>query len=139
VKAKLDAGGTFSRLAREVGTDEALGASGADLGWYPRNALAPELTDLAFDHLQIGEHSDPVQFQDDRVAVFMVSEKAAAREIDADAIAAMRDDVLEDWFTAEFGRHEVRYYGFDNGCDSETDAWIRRQTRAMEQSSGEPR
>lgn len=139
VKAKLDAGETFSRLAREVGTDPALGASGGDLGWYPRNALAPELADLAFDRLQIGEHSDPVQFQDDRVAVFMVSEKAAAREIDADALAAIRDDVLEDWFTAEFGRHEVRYYGFDNGYDSDTEAWIRQQTRAMEQSSGEPR
>ena len=42
--------------------------------------------------------------------------------------------MLEDWFTAEFGRHEVRYHGFHNGYDSETDAWVRQQLEAMEQA-----
>jgi parvulin-like peptidyl-prolyl isomerase len=139
VKARLDGGAAFSRLAREVGTDEALIASGGDLGWYPRSALAPDLADLAFDGLQIGEHSDPVRFGGQRVAIFMVSERAAARQIDADALAAMREDVLEDWFVAEFERHEVRYHGFNNGYDSATDAWIRQQLKAMERMSGEPR
>ena len=137
VKAKLDAGEAFSRLAREVGTDEALKTSGGDLGWYPRTALAPDLANLAFDRLQIGDYSDPVQFGNQRVAIFMVSEKATAREIDADALAAMREDVLEDWFTAEFGRHAVAYHGFNNGYDSDTDAWIRQQLQAMQQTPGE--
>jgi hypothetical protein len=137
VKARLDAGEAFSQLAREVGTDEALVTSGGDLGWYPRDALAPNLAGLAFDRLEIGEHSNPVQFQDHRVAIFMVAEKAA-REVDADALAGMREDVLEDWFAAEFGRHEVRYHGFDNGFDSDTDLWIRQQVEAME-PPGEPR
>lgn len=139
VKARLDAGEPFSALARDLGVDAALAAAAGDLGWYPRNALAPDLADLAFDRLQIGEYSDPVTFSDQRVAIFMVSEKAAAREIDADALAAMRDDVLEDWFAAEFGRHEVSYHGFDNGYDSETDAWIRQQVKAMEQTPGAAR
>jgi parvulin-like peptidyl-prolyl isomerase len=138
VKAKLDGGEPFFRLAREVGTDEALRASGGDLGWYPRTSLAPDLADLAFDRLEIGEYSDPVKFGGRRVAIFMVSERAAAREIDADALAAMREDVLEDWFVAEFERHEVRYHGFNNGYDSETDAWIRQQLQAMERTPGEP-
>jgi foldase protein PrsA len=138
VKARLDDGEAFARLAWEVGTDEALRADGGDLGWYPRSALAPDLAALAFDRLQIGAHSDPVQFGDGRVAIFMVSERVAAREIDADALTAMREDVLEGWFTAEFGRHEVRYHGFNNGYDSDTDAWIRRQLQAMERAPAEP-
>jgi PPIC-type PPIASE domain len=139
VKAKLDAGEAFSPLARALSTDATLRASGGDLGWYPRTALAPELAALAFDQLQIGEYSDLVQFGDQRVAIFMVSERAAAREVDADALAAMREDVLENWFNAEFGRHKVQYHGFDNGYDSETDTWIRRQLKAMEQPAGQPR
>lgn len=139
VKAKLEGGEAFSRLARETGTDEALRASGGDLGWYPRAALAPDLADLVFDLLQTGEYSDPVSFGGQRVAIFMVSERAAAREIDADVLTVMREDVLEDWFTAEFERHEIAYHGFNNGYDSETDAWIRQQLKAMEQTPSEPR
>ena len=138
VKARLDGGESFSELAREVGTDEALKANGGDLGWYPRAALAPDLAALAFDGLEIGAYSDPVQFGEQRVAIFMVSEKAA-REIDDDILAVMREGVLEDWFAAEFARNEVRYYGFESGYDSDTDAWVRQQVQAMDQAPVEPR
>ena len=42
-------------------------------------------------------------------------------------------------FAAEFERNNVRYYGFDSGYDSDTDAWVRQQVQAMDQTPVEPR
>lgn len=134
IKARLDSGEDFDQIARAENVDPALASRAGDLGWFPRPALADNLGTLAFDRLAIGEPSAPVRFGTDQVAVLRVVDRAAAREVDPDILAELKGDVLEDWFDAEFQRHDVSFHGFDNGYDSDTEAWIRQELAAMEQS-----
>ncbi len=138
-RVRWEAGEDFADLAREVSLDEQSKEKGGDLGWFPRGVLLPGLEYVAFN-LSPGEVSEPIPFATDpsdpsssEVVFYLVtvSEKADAREIDEDALEALRSKVLDDWLSAEIQFHEVRYYGFNNGFDSETHAWINLQLAKM--------
>ena len=135
-RARWEAGEKFADLAREVSLDEQSREKGGDLGWFPRGVLLPGLEYVAFD-LSPGEVSEPIPFATDPSSTELVfylvtvSEQADAREIDEDALAALRSKVLDDWLSAEMQLHEIRYYGFNNGFDSETHAWINLQLAKM--------
>ncbi len=131
VKARVDAGEDFFELARELNSDEGLKEKGGELGWFARGALAPNLGRIAFDNLDVGEVSDPLRFGGETFAIFMVSERDPAREIDEASLAIIRGRALDEWLAAEFKNQHVEYHGFNNGFDSETDAWIRWQAEKM--------
>jgi len=59
LKAKLDAGGDFAKLAAEYGTD-GTAKRGGDLGWFVHSEMVPEFADAAFA-MTPGTISDPVQ------------------------------------------------------------------------------
>jgi peptidyl-prolyl cis-trans isomerase C len=59
VKAKLDAGGDFAKLAAEYGTD-GTASRGGDLGWFVHSEMVPEFADAAFA-MKPETISDPVQ------------------------------------------------------------------------------
>jgi peptidyl-prolyl cis-trans isomerase C len=59
VKAALEKGGDFAKLAGEKSIDP---TPGGDLGFFPRGVMVPEFTEAAFK-LQPGEISEPVQSQ----------------------------------------------------------------------------
>ncbi|MFC2055975.1 peptidylprolyl isomerase [Chloroflexota bacterium] len=135
VKARLDAGEDFAVLAREVSLDAKSSENGGDLGWVPRGVLAPVIEYEAWT-MSSGNISEPVVYYDtndpDAVApigsyILMVSEKADARGVAEEYLPVLRSRLLEDWFSEEWGLHEVQYYGFNNGFDSETYAWINYQ------------
>ncbi len=139
VRARWEAGEDFADLAREVSLDEESGGEGGDIGWWPRG-INPWF-DQGFS-LSVGEVSEPLPYASDPYAsdpsstevvfyLLMVSEKADAREIDKEALEALRSMVLDDWLSAEMQFHEVKYYGFNNGFDSETHAWINLQLAKM--------
>ena len=60
IKAKLDAGEDFAKLAKEFSTDPGSGAKGGDLGWFTVGTMVPEFNDAAYA-LEIDEISEPVQ------------------------------------------------------------------------------
>jgi len=130
-KERLDTGEDFRTLAREVSSDETLKQKGGEVGWFPRGALAPTLSQVAFDDLDIGEASEPLFLDDQNAVVIMISEKVAAREIEEDSLKALKSRVLDDWLRGEFKRHKVEFHGFKNGYDSETDAWVQWQLQRM--------
>jgi len=131
VKERLDAGEDFATLAREVSSDEGLKERGGDLGWFPRGALSPEITQTAFDELDVNEASEPLYLDDRTFVVVMVSEKAAAREIDDGPLQMIKARVLDEWLKEENKYHKVEFHGFKNGYDSETNAWVQWQLQRM--------
>jgi len=118
VKERLDAGETFETLAREL--------SGGELGWFPREALAPQLALVAFDELRVGETSGPLSARDQMVLI-KVAERAPARTIEEQSLTQMKARVLDEWIKNEYQYHKVEFHGFHGGYDSKTDAWVRWQ------------
>ena len=135
VRNRLDAGEDLGQLARELNQDPRLRGKEGELGWYTREALAPDLAKVAFEDLQVGEASNPLQVGDGNFGIFVVTEKAA-REVDGDDLQRKKATVLDDWLADAFKTHKVEFHGFNNGYDSETDAWVIEQLEAMTSRSG---
>jgi foldase protein PrsA len=131
-KDRLDAGEDFARVARESSTDEGVKANGGDLGWQARDGLAPLIARFAFDELEVGQVSEPINVDEEVFALVMVSERADARELDEAARRRIQDRALDTWLAEEQELHEVGFHGFSGAYSSETDAWIRRQLQRME-------
>ena len=119
----------------KVVEDEGLKENGGAIGWYPRGVLTPAVDSTAFE-LEIGVVSDPFYIDDQNVIVIMISDKVAAREIEEESLNVIKAKALDEWVTEEYQYHKVRFHGFKNGYDSETDAWVRWQLQRMRQ--GQP-
>jgi parvulin-like peptidyl-prolyl isomerase len=130
VKRRADAGADFGALARAYSTDAALKAGGGKAGWFPRGILKGGLDGIVFS-LRIGQASEPLYMDEKTIIVLMVSERAAAREIDGRHLEVLRSRALDDWIPAELRKHSIRFRGFHDGYDSETDSWVRQQVLRM--------
>ncbi len=131
VKERLDAGADIASLAREVSSEPELKGRGGDFGWFPRGALSPEIARAAFDELDIGEASEPLNLDGRNLVIVMISEKAAAREIDEGSLQMIKARSLDEWLDEEKQYHKVEFHGFKHGYDSETDAWVQWQLQRM--------
>lgn len=60
ILSKLDEGQDFGALAQEYSIDESNSEAGGDLGWFNRNTMVDEFTNVAFT-LDVGEISEPVE------------------------------------------------------------------------------
>ena len=102
------------------------GEKGGDLGWVPRGVLPPRFDDTVFS-LTIGDVSEIVPHTADPMAeevkvfyyLFMVSEKADAREIDEGHLQILKAKTLDDWLLEEVQFHKIEY-----NFNSEIYAWI---------------
>ena len=134
VAERLDDGESFADLARVFNRGE-LQASGGDWGWFPRVGLPPGLDNLAFEQLAVGARADPVPLpqpgSDPVFAIVRVADRAAARELSGPALDAMKAGALDRWFAQERQLHNVSFHGFNNGYDSETDAWVQWQIQRL--------
>jgi parvulin-like peptidyl-prolyl isomerase len=130
VKQKYEAGQDFSALAREYSTDPQLKANGGKVGWFPPGVLALGLDSEAFT-LKPGEASEPMYIDDQTTILLMVSARAAARQIDAKSLVALRSRALDSWYQGAYARHTIAFMGFHRGFDSETEAWVQRQLLKM--------
>jgi foldase protein PrsA len=131
VKEKYDAGEAFATLAREYSVQPHLREVGGKIGWFPQGVLDPRLDGLAFG-LEIGRISNPIPLDEQSFVVMMISEKAAAREIDEQSLAVLKSKVLEKWYKEAYNDFDVHFHGFNNGYDSETDAWVQWQLMRMQ-------
>ena len=128
VVAQLAAGADFFALARELNADQRLRERSGELGWFPREALSGPLAG-AFE-LPAGEPSRVIPLGE-AYAVAMVAERAAAREIEPEALQAVKANALDRWFNGEYQYHHVEFHGFTNGYDTETDLWVKWQLQRM--------
>lgn len=135
VKEKYEAGEDFAALALEYSADPVLGEAGGKLGWFPQGVLDPRFDRLAF-MLEIGRISDPIPLDEQSFVVMMISERTAAREIDEQSLAVLKSKMLDKWYGETYKDFEVHFYGFNNGYDSETDAWV--QWQLMRMHRGQP-
>lgn len=130
VKERLDDGEDFFELAGEVNLSVDARENRGDIGWHPKNSLNPMLAHRAFT-IEVGEPSEPIRLSDQLFAIILVSEKAAARELSEEALQIQRARLVDDWAAKEFQFYKITYHGFNNGWDSETDAWARWQLMRM--------
>jgi parvulin-like peptidyl-prolyl isomerase len=128
---RLDAGEDFITLARELNLDEQLKGRGGDMGWYPRAGLPENVATVAFDELELGRHSEPMVVDQQYVAIIMVREKAAARQIDEQMQQTLKSNALQNWLQQELPNHKVVVHGLHGGYDAETEAWIQWQLQHM--------
>ena len=130
IAKRLDAGESFTDLAREFNPSK-LKDSGGEWGWFPRAGLPLVMVNLAFDQLDVGEHGGPVPLPQPGgkpvFAIVRVTDRAAAREISSPMLEEIRARALDSWFAEERKLHKVNFHGFNNGYDTETDAWVQWQ------------
>ena len=139
VRARLEAGEDFADLARELSLDPISRENGGDLGWVPRGiAYESRYDSVIFDDLSTGIVSEPLAYYDASVTdptspamvnyyLFMVSEKADAREVDEEYIPTLETNFFNSWLSQSMLLYDINYHGFNNGFDSETYAWINWQ------------
>jgi len=123
-----EAEGDADKLISEMWQDKQSEGVVEDQGWLPRGVLPPGFDEVVFS-LTIGDVSTPLAYVDYSSSdydtyyyLLMVSEKAEAREIDEEALQALKSLVLDDWLSAETKSHEVTL-----NYNSEIDAWINWQ------------
>jgi len=135
VRARWEAGEDFADLAREVSTDEVAAEHGGEIGWFPYGVLDDtfrwEALSLDVDEVSRSIAIGQAETEQVTYALIMVSEKADAREVDEDALAVLQGKALEDWLMNEMQLHKVEFHGFNNGYDSEINAWINWQLQRM--------
>ncbi len=77
IKAKLDAGEDFAKLAKENSTDTQSAQQGGDLGWFGAGKMVPPFEEAAYA-LKVNEISQPVQ-SDFGYHIIQVTEKKEAK------------------------------------------------------------
>ena len=130
-KQRLDAGEDFFPLARELNSDRQLKGHDGDLGWYPHGALPENVARVAFDELDIGQYREPLVFNQQFAPIVMVTERAAVKQINEQALQILKSKVLEQWLQKESPHHKVAVHGLNNGYDEETEAWVQWQLQRM--------
>jgi len=119
------------QLISEIWQDKQSEGTVEDIGWLPRGILPFGFDGVVFN-LNIGDVSEPLSYVSDPTSeeiyyyLFMVSEKAAARQIDEEPLQILRGKALDDWLSEEIksDKHEIGWHGLKNGFDDYTYRWI---------------
>jgi parvulin-like peptidyl-prolyl isomerase len=126
---KTDGGEDVDKFISEIWQNKQSEGTVEDLGWLPRGVLVAGFDQLAFS-LTIGEISEPLAYMSDDPTsdeifyyyLLMVSEKAAAREIDEDPLQILKAQALDGWLLEETKLHNIEW-----NFNSEIYAWINWQ------------
>ena len=96
VQELAEEGTPFEELVEEYEINEASKEIGGEIGWLPRGLLGPQ-GDQFFE-LEVETLSDPARSPEGIITLFMVKEKAEAKEVQEDHLAQLRRDALDEWF-----------------------------------------
>lgn len=107
VRARLERGEDFAKLAAEVSTDTSNKDRGGDLGWFGKGAMVPEFEAAAFS-LKVGDISQPVQTQ----FGYHIIQVLAHGEVplDANAYERARQSVFDTWVSEARTKYGVVVY-----------------------------
>jgi peptidyl-prolyl cis-trans isomerase C len=121
VLGRLQAGETFTDVAKEASQDPGSKDQGGDLGWFGRGRMVPAFEEAAFA-LQPGEVSEPIS-STFGYHVIQVEERDPNREISPAILAQRKASAFEDWLSERRTADEVeRLYS-----DEELDALVTAQ------------
>ena len=95
---ELEEGGDFALLAAKHSTDESNKDSGGDLGWFDRERMVQEFSDVAFD-LEIGEISDPVETQFGYHIIQVLGKRES--QVLPNEFQAEKQDAFDSWLTEQ--------------------------------------
>ncbi len=138
VRTRWQAGEDFADLAREVSMDANSRDKGGDLGWVPPGVAYNGIYDDVIFSLATDNVSEPLAYYDTSLSdytspayetyfLFMVSEKADARQVDEKYLSTLANNAFDAWISEAMKQHKINYHGINNGFDSETYAWINWQ------------
>lgn len=109
VKARLDKGEDFAKVAKEVSTDTYTKDRGGDYGWQSRESLDPAYADVAFS-MQIGQISNPVKTASGWYIIQLVGhEKKVLTNTEYDQLKTQK---FQDWLTTERSKGTVKIYDY---------------------------
>jgi len=131
VKTRYEAGADFATLARTYSVSQEMKEKGGRLGWFPRGVLVSAIEGTAFT-LAPRQCSPPFSADEKTIVVLMVSARDPARRIDPQSLQVLESRALDKWFEGEYPKHTIRFHGFRDGYDSETNAWVQRQLAKMQ-------
>jgi hypothetical protein len=106
---QVASGGDFAELAASFSQDFSTGASGGDLGWFPRGVLAvPEVEEAAFS-LQPGQTSAVVQ---SRLGYHIVQtlERESARPLTPADLETLRRQAVRQWLAQQLQAATVELF-----------------------------
>ncbi|MBI3740759.1 MAG: peptidylprolyl isomerase [Chloroflexi bacterium] len=98
IRDQLRRGGDFAALAKQYSVDEASKANGGDIGWVPRDVLAPEVDAVIFQ-LPVSAMSDVITtFYG--YEIYQVMEKEKARALPPEIIQNQKQRAFLAWLYA---------------------------------------
>ena len=90
IRARLNSGEDFDKVARELSEDDATREKGGDLGYFSKGSLNPQLERTAAK-LDVGQISEPVRI-DQGYDILMVTDKKPEQQLEFDAV---KDKIVE--------------------------------------------
>lgn len=95
VKAKLEAGEDFAKLAKEYSTDTGTKENGGDLGYFTKSDMVEEFSNAAFA-LEVNAISGPVKSKYGYHIIKVVDKKAAVEATYEDSKDEVKEAILEE-------------------------------------------
>ena len=124
----------FKQIVREFSRDDPETIRlGGDLGWVPRGILE-DYDDVIFN-LEPGQLSElfPDFDSSSQMIYFMVSETAAARELDPEDLDALKSQALQDWLNEERFNNDVW-----SKFNSDIYSWMIKQLKLTTSATPDP-
>jgi len=112
VRARLEKGEDFAKVAAEVSTDTSNKDTGGDLGWFGKGAMVPEFETVAFS-LKVGEISQPVKTQFGYHIIQVLAHGDVA--LGTDAYESARQSAFDAWLSEARTRYGVVTYDIWRG------------------------
>jgi len=114
--SRYNSGESFSSIVEDLSTNSELIRKGGDMGWTPEGVM-PETDGLffntdeeaSFPRLALGEISEAMPLPNNTLVIYMVSERADAKEVDGPAMAVLKTRALQKWMEKEIaeGKNDV--------------------------------
>jgi foldase protein PrsA len=101
VKEKLDAGGDFSKLAKEYSTDTSNAEAGGDLGYFAKGDMVAAFEEVAFS-LAINKISDPVKSEHGYHIIQVHDKKAAKDAVYEDHVEEIKNTLFDERVQTEY-------------------------------------
>ena len=104
---ELEQGGDFALLAAKHSTDESNKDNGGDLGWFDREMMVDEFTEVAFN-IEVGEISDPVETQFGYHIIQVLGKRES--QMLPEEFQAEKEQTFNTWLTEQRNERDVVIY-----------------------------